>query len=379
MNTASPRVDADADVARDIDRGVTALRRRVALGLFLGGFADGTFVLAIGLATLVLVGRVFGVVLAPSTLWLALFVVPALLGVWRVRTRGVTPSEAALHLDRRLSLAALLSTSAETDASAWSDRVSVRIRDAGSVLPRVRTGRLAARTLVPLAALLGVWCLPDPEVAPPIPPNPLFREALARLEQKIDLLERERVLEPEAVQEHRDRADALERKAEQGDATPWSDLDALAEKLTRATDEKSSALERLASDLAELASGRTGADGSKSAGERLAELANAARAAGLAPRISPELAKKLGLDRPGASIDPSLLSTDPATWKALAEALAAATNDRLAELARAGLVDGRELADLQKLLAGDPSSDPFEDGDKVCAICDGKRPEECGT
>ena len=298
MDPAYPPSAAPLTAA--VARSVAALRRRVALAVFLGGFAEALGALALGGAAAVLVARLFGGTLGPSPLWLALLAPATAFGLFRVRRRGLDPASAAHHLDRRLGLATLLSTSVEVDASAWSERLAAGVAGADEARPRLRIGRVALRALVPVTALVATWLLPPPDVAPVLVPNPLFREALARFERKLDLLEREAVLEPEPVRETRERIEALERKAESGEQAPWSDLDALAERLARATDEKTDALDRLQSELSELAHGEAGADASKTDAERLADLANEAQAAGLVPRIDPELAKRLGLDRPGS-------------------------------------------------------------------------------
>lgn len=363
-----------------VERGVAALRRRVAIGVFLGGFAEAVGALALAGAAGVVVARLFGVTLGPSPYWLVLLVPAAVFGALRVRSRGLDSASAAHHLDQRLSMAALLSTSVETDASAWSQPLSAGVAKVDRALPSLRWGRYAICGLAPAAVLAATWLFPPPEVAGPLAPNPLFREALARFERKVDLLEKEKVIEPEPLRESRERLEALAKKAESGEQAPWSDLDALAEKLARATDEKAASLDRLSSDLSELALGNPGSDPAESEADRLAELAQAAHDAGLFARIDPELAKKLGLDQPGAKLDASKLAAlDAKTMKELAKALSGAAAARLGELARAGLVDAKGFADLASLLAGNPSNDPFRNGDKMCPTCHGKRPEECGT
>lgn len=344
-------------------RGVESLRRRVALGVAVAAFGDAVGVLAlVGIGTVV-VARLFGVALVPSPLWLLALLPAGAYAAARVRRQGLDSSAAAEHLDRRLGLSSLLASSVEADASAWSASIDARASKSDEVLPRVHGGRALLRAALPVAGLLATGLLPPPtELA--TPSNPLFREAVSRFESNLELAEKEKILEPEPVKEIRERVESLEKKAEAGETAPWSDLDALAEKLARATDEKARGLEHLSQEASALASGSAGGatPSPLSAEERLAALLEDAKAAGIASRIDPALAKELGLDKPGATVDLSKLAgMDAQQRAALAKALSEAAASRLGELSRSGLSKLGSTS-LAELLASDPSADPFRDG-----------------
>ncbi|MBK9129898.1 MAG: hypothetical protein IPM13_19285 [Phycisphaerales bacterium] len=55
---------------------LSAFRRRLHLGLALGGLADGLAALALTLVGVIVVARIFGLVLTPRPEWAAALVVP---------------------------------------------------------------------------------------------------------------------------------------------------------------------------------------------------------------------------------------------------------------------------------------------------------------
>ena len=291
-------------------RAIGAWRGRVIAGLFLGGFADALAACCgVAVATLLLL-RVFGVAPVPSAAWVALLALPVAYGVWRAREGRPTDLECAVPLDRRLGLSGWLLTGLETSTDAWTGPVEEgleagRLRDA---LPRVRVVRLLARGLPALALLGGVLLLPPP-TADAGAGNPAVLEALRHLEERLDALAVEPKLEERAPEPLRERLEDLRREAEKGKDVAWADVDAVAERLERKTEEKAAALEKARSALAQATASPSGAHDGATKSELMAAGLEAALEAGLLPTLSPELAKALEAagatpgrqDRPGGA------------------------------------------------------------------------------
>lgn len=376
-------------------------RRRVRLGLAVGGVADGLALTAlVGVAALLAL-RLFGVHATPHPAWAAAAVVPALLAVVRVRARDLPLAVCAAHLDRRLGMEGMLVAGTERDASAWRPRLADGLAGARDAAPRVRWGRAATRTLVPWAALGGVLLLPPP-YDPVRGPDAAIVRALADVERRLEALAQARGLREETRDALRERVAEVKARAERGEPLSWADVDAAADRLVRDAERRAADLARARAALGAFAREAGASGGGEKARADLAHRLDEAGKAGLLEGLPETLQATVdGARRDGASaggtkdgastgtetdhgvgqggIDPSRLPEDAEAMKALAEAMAATAGERLEGVAAAGAISAEDLAALEALLEGDPLAKAWKETDgEPCTLCHGDRPEGCG-
>jgi hypothetical protein len=380
-------------IGRGAARALARWRLRVRIALLLGGFVDGVAAVAIVGVAALLVLRLFGVApftglfagtASPSPWWAALFAVPVLAALIRLRRADPSDADVALHVDRRLETEGLLLFGLEQDAPEWTTRLDARLGDVTAALPRMRWGRLVARAALPLAALAGVLLLPPPASAPDHEFSAALNSALDRFEKRLEEIKKNEGLHEEAKQELSQRLETMKDRNERGEPPSWSDLDTAQEKMDRETNKRAAELLRAKAEMGAFSDEKHG-DPSKSAADReamkaeMAALLDDAEKAGLLDSASREAAAKAGLDPDsGAPIDSKRLSGDAATLAALAKALEATAGQRLEGLAKAGAISLADLEALKKLMEGDPIAAKFTGGAEVCPECHGDRPEGCG-
>jgi hypothetical protein len=172
----------------------------------------------------------------------------------------------------------------------------------------------------------------------------------------------------------------MKDRQEKGAAPSWSDLDAAEEKMARE-------VSRRAADLAKAKAAMSGFAGERhesgeAAKAEMSALVDDAERAGLldeSSKAAAEAMRSAGLDpsRGAEGIDPNALKADAAALEALAKALADTAGARLDSLEQMGAIDAADLEALRKLMEGDPIAAKFGEGDEVCSVCHGDRPEEC--
>ena len=374
MDRPAPPPAAAPDAVSAEAHALRRWRRRIGGALFLGGCVDAFAVLAVGGAATLLGLRLFGVAVDPHPSWLAALVLPLAYGGLRARRGLPTPAEAALQIDRRLSLEGHLLTGTEVDASAWRARWAPRLAEVGAALPRVRGTRLLLRALPAAALLATVLLLPPPALARArgVVANPAVKDALERFEAKLEKLVEEKVLRPEVRESLEKRLEALKERVERSDPVPWSDVDTLHESLDREQGRTAASLEKTRAAAASLAAKDGQGDDGRPDREQAAQMLEAAHDARLTETLSPEL-RKAAEAATGAdgAVDAGLLPDDAKTLDALAEALGATAGERLGELAESGVISPGELAELEKLLAGDSQGNPFSEAERACPLCKG--------
>jgi len=344
------------------------LTRRVRWALFLGAFADATLVLAASLTGLLLVAQVLGIHYAPASWWWGLFAVPLVFGIARAWLTIPSRARFTQWLDRYAGFEGLLLTSLERDATSWNHELARRVQAAGSRLPALRANGLIRRTCLPLLLLMAVLLLPPPAPPPIAAGKHLIEEALASIEDKIELSHEEGKIEDSTAAELATKLKQLRDGLEAGESITWSDVDALEARLGQEESLHAGKLAKLDSGLAsamnKLGNGKTGAD----ATAELAELLGQAAETGLLAELPDSLLDDLGLTReeleklrglpPGSNqkagtseLPASMLALTPEQRAKLMKALAQATAAQLGQLADPGLapLSPATLAELAKL------------------------------
>ena len=214
---------------------VTSFARAVNRRVWLGRVLQGLAVVLVLWAALLVVLRVMGLYLAPTWWWLLAALPASVWATWRLRGEALTPSGAAVHLDRRLQLDGLLLTVA-AGGSGLGERAAKRVTAAlprrRAVVPLVRWRRVLPPPLLAGTLLLLVAMMPMPE--PVVPPQsmPAVELAVDKLEEEFERLAREELLEEEA-QELEEKFAALRQQLDQGEIPEWSELDRLDARLDR--------------------------------------------------------------------------------------------------------------------------------------------------
>lgn len=341
---------------------LSAFRRRLHLGLALGGLADGLAAMALTLAGVIVVARIFGLVLTPRPEWAAALVVPLVWAGVRVRRGGLPPLSQAAHLDVRLGLEGLLLTAVETHSPAWQEHLRTKLTGLRRGLPRIHARALLVRAAVPAAFLLGVCLLPPP--APPDPTrNPQVAQALIDVEQQLELAAERGVIPEPKLEELSNRVAELRERMAGGENVGWSDVDALRERMAQERGMREDALQKTAHALAALRAGSSQSQSDSSsigdpgdADARAQDLMRAAAAAGLLSKLPAGIDAQAGL------------AGDPAALDALADALAKLAREDV--LAMQGMLgegqafEGADL-DLQALLDQLGEGGAGGDGDPV--------------
>lgn len=345
-----------------------AFRRRLHLGLALGGLADGLAATALTLAGVIVVARIFGVVFTPRPEWAAALVVPLVWAGVRVRQGGLPPLSQAAHLDVRLGLEGLLLTAVETRTSTWQEHLGTRLQDLRRGLPRIQGRALLVRAGVPAAFLLGVCLLPPP--APPEPThNPQVAQALVDVEQQLELAAARGVIPEPKLEELSNRVTELRERMASGENVGWSDVDALRERMAQERGMREDALQKTAHALAALRAGASQSQSEASsigdpgdAEARAQDLMRAAAAAGLLSKLPAGIDAQAGL------------AGDPAALDALADALAKLAREDVQAmqgmLGEGQTLEGADL-DLQALLDQLGEGARGGDGDPVAGAMPG--------
>lgn len=324
-----------------------AFRRRLHLGLALGGLADGLAATALTFACTIVVARIFGLVLIPRPEWAVALVVPLVWAGVRVRRGGLPPLSQAAHLDVRLGLEGLLLTAVETRAPTWQEHLRAKLKGLRRGLPRIQGRALLVRAGVPAVFLLGVCLLPPP--APPDPTrNPQVAQALADVEHLLELAAARGVIPEPKLEELSNRVTELRERMASGENVGWSDVDALRERMAQERGMREDALQKTAHALAALRAGASQSQSDSSsigdpsdADARAQDLMRAAAAAGLLSKLPAGIDAQAGL------------AGDPAALDALADALAKLAREDVQAmqgmLGEGQTLEGADL-DLQALL-----------------------------
>ncbi|MFK7740254.1 MAG: hypothetical protein AB8H80_08015 [Planctomycetota bacterium] len=166
--------------------------------------------------------------------WLLLAVAAVLAGVvaWR---RPIDRVAAYAHLEQRLGTDGLLLMVAERGAAAgeWRQVLAPMLKDAPSVMPKLRVARLAVRPLLAAGALFALQWLPQPD---PLEPEGRHAGALAveRLAREVDEVCELATLEPELRAELQRDVRELERRLADEEAPDlWRAIDNLRARLER--------------------------------------------------------------------------------------------------------------------------------------------------
>lgn len=339
-----------------------AFRRRLHLGLALGGLADGLAATALMLACVIVGARIFGLVLTPRPEWAAALVVPLVWAGVRVRRGGLPPLSQAAHLDVRLGLKGLLLTAVETRSPTWQEPLRAKLKGLRRGLPRIHGRALFVRAAVPAVLLLGVCLLPPPALPDPTR-NPQVAQALIDVEQQLELAAERGVIPEPKLEELSNRVTELRERMASGENVGWSDVDALRERMAQERGMREDALQKTAHALAALRAGASQSQSEASsigdpgdADARAQDLMRAAAAAGLLSKLPAGIDAQAGL------------AGDPAALDALADALAKlAREDVLAMQGMLGegqALEGADL-DLQALLDQLGEGGAGGDGDPV--------------
>lgn len=342
--TAMPRTPATAAIA--------AFGRRAWFGAFVAEIATAVTVAAVVGATTLIALRLVGHHAAPHPAWALVGLPVVAFAWWRARASRLAPATAAAWLDRRLHANGLLLCAQD---GALADTVqeaqlAARLQHAAAAMPVIRWRRLAPAPTVALVVLTIVAMLPPPP-PPPIPQGGAVARELERAAEGIrDLLARG-VVPEDTKRELENKLQDLQQRVAAGDVPDWRDVDQLEQRLDR---------ERLLQELADPAALRPNdggaakhdgavADAAKVTAERLAAVADALDAAGLAAQLPEGLRAMLENARGEHGLDAAALAKDAAALQKLAEAMAGAAGD-LAKLDVRGKLDGKQLADLQQIV-----------------------------
>ena len=358
-----------------IEREIRRFLGRVRAARFVGGLCEALLVLVLGLAAILLVLRLFGIAVTPSPWW-ALLGLPAI--AWAalgVRRLNFGRRAGAVHLDRRLEMDGLLVTALERNTAAYEGRLQTKLREAREALPKMRARPLFARLGIAALVLVVVLLLPAP-VSDARAANPIVAEMLEEYEEKLAALEENEGLREETREELERRLDNLESRFEQTGELAWKDLDALEQATEQEQAMHAARLAKAQQDLAAFARGddEQSAAGGAAAAQRMAELLQDAKAAGLLDKLPAELRNKLGAgteNMDGAGLEGAL---DAESMKQLATALSQAAGDKLSGLEGTGLPEGLSPASLDELLAGTDVEALFG---KPCKLCSGKGDKDC--
>ncbi len=340
------------------------VRQRVTLALFLSAFAQATLVCSLVLAVTMLAGRVLGppalvAALAPNRWWLVVGALPFAWAIWRVGHDRTSDGCLRAWLDHALELRSLLLAAGEVDAGAWQGQLDRRLNEAGAVRPSLAWRALALRAL-PGLLFLGVVLLLPPPAKPPLAHGSRAKEqALAELRERLEDRQEQGVLSEQHAEELGERLHELDAALAQHGDVSWNDVDAAMAKLDQLSDAHTASLERAARELERLASGASQSADPQASLARMAEQLARQGALSTLPQSARDALQAAGLGSPAGkpdaspspAIDAGKLPRSPAALAKLAQALAEAARQQLSELSKAGLVDAKELADLNELVA----------------------------
>ncbi len=358
-------------MARSIDQEIRRFQRRVGWARFVGGTCEALVVVSIGLATVLLALRLFGVVPEPSAWW-ALLALPAVgWGVLAARRLGFSRRLGAAHLDQRLGLDGLLLTALERDTRAYDARIRARLAEAQAAQPRLRLQAPLLRVGLAAVVVLVLLVLPDP--APDAAAaNPIASETLEAYEEKLAALEKQEGLQEETREELAKRLDELQQDFKKDGQVGWKDLDAFEQAMQHEQSLQGARIEHARQDLAAFARGEDEslAAGARAAAERMAALLAGAQSAGLLDRLPEGMRAQLGTLASENDAAGLAKAFDATALRQLAAALAQCADDKLGELAEAGLAapSSIPLPSLEELMQGVDMKDVFG---KPCSLCKG--------
>jgi hypothetical protein len=326
-------------VARTLEQSIDRVRARVFRAVF-----ASTLLIWLGIGTFVagcialLVRGAFD--LDPARAALA-FVPLALIPfhAWRVaRRKSLSRAGAAAWLDVQTGCDGALITSFEIDDPAWSDRVERALATA-VVLPRARLKKPLLTVLAGCAFATAALCVEIPRDA--LGPSVALQAAnVAQVEEKLATLEEEVTLQPELAEELHETLNRL--KDDDALANPESAFEAADRAAERLANEAESKAEAAESARDALAGAAASADRNPDAAQK--ELESAMKAitdAGLAKGLNEALSNELGL----SSLElPPGMKLEAAKIEALSGKLSDKLGEKLAKLAKAGLLKPAQFA-----------------------------------
>lgn len=370
-------------MAAPIEREIRRFQRRVAWARFVGATCQAIVALTILLAATLLTLRLFGVSARPTAWWFVL-VLPALAwGVLASRRLGFSRRLGAVHLDQRLALAGLLVTALERDTGAYDERIRARLAEAAAAQPRLRLRAPLLRLGVAVAIVGVLLFLPDTPTSASAS-NPLAVEALEVYEEKLAALQKEDGLQERTREDLERRLDELKQDFHKDGQVGWKDLDAFEQSLQHEQALQAARIERARQDFAAFARGddESLAAGPSAAAERLAALLAGAESAGLLERLPEGMRAELATLAEDASAAGRSEAFDATAMRRLAAALAQTADDKLGDLAAAGLAqagsaEAAGLASLDDLLQGVDMTAVFGEPCEQCKGAGKQGEEDC--
>lgn len=314
-------------MARNLAASIARVRSRIAALVFAHAFLSALAVAALAAGIAVLVGRTAFAVEHVDARWIALPVVAAIVfGVFRARERRMSASGAAAWLDVR-------SGGRGDVVQAFESGDAAAILAIAPVLPRARLGRPAAFALAGAAFVVLASLVPVPKSL--LEPSLALQQAqVDRAQEKLATLEEEIRLDPEAADDLHAQLDRLETGDGLGDLqSAFEALDGAQAALEERAQSSAEAMEA-ALDGLEAAAGAETAEVARNDLERaLAEL----RKAGVEGDLAQQVEAQAGELATGARLD-------PAKSMQLSKHASKVLGEKLAKLAKAGLLKDGKLA-----------------------------------
>lgn len=314
-------------MARNLAASIARVRARIAALVFAHAFLSALAVAALATGIAVLVSRTAFAAEHVDARWSALPIgAAALFGLWRARERRLSASGAAAWLDVRSGGRGDLVHAFESGDSARPLAIT-------DVLPRARLGRpaalaLAASAFVGLSALVPV---PASLFAPSIA---LQRAEVDRAQEKLATLEEEIRLDPEAAEDLRAQLERLEAGEGLGDLrSAFEALDGAQSALEEHAQASAEAMEAALDGLEAAA----GADSAEAARDDLERALQELRKAGVEGDLAQKVEARAGELALGAQLD-------AAQGMQLSKEASKVLGEKLAKLAKAGLLKDRKLA-----------------------------------
>lgn len=323
----------------DLSRTVSRLRRTIAL-LLAARFAliaETRWFLAWGVAALAL--RYIGVptvvcVAAGAATALAVAIVSIVRGVRAVPAAG----DVAALMDSRLNCGGLLAASSTVPLGAWSPSALLAAPPRVVWKPRRHLVLLAMSSLFVAASLLVPINRADAAQRVNV------ADDVKRLEDRVALLEEEKVVPPERAETFREALESAETTAAGDVAKAWETLDTLEEETSRLGAEAGEDGVRDAQSLAEIEAASSALDG---AGLAASDLANAmGELAAEVSRVAAEnetLQTTLSPELEAAIAKNALTAEQLKKLGAAAGAAKGALRNRMSKLGRGGLLDPKTL------------------------------------
>jgi hypothetical protein len=320
-------------LARNLEHSIELVRTRVFRAVFGSTFLSwlGAGLFGLGCVALLLRAALDMDLARAALVFAPLAVVPFL--AWRIAQRkSLSRAGAAAWLDVRAGSTGAVVTSFETDDGSWGARVDHALAQTLE-LPRARLWRPALLALG--GATFGTLALLVQIPRTPLGPSIALQAAsVARVEEKLATLEEEVTLQPEVAAELHETLNRL--KDDDALANPESAFEAADRAAERLEKEAESRAEAAESAREGLAAAAASADANPDAAQKdldaaLKELSKAGLARGLRGALSSEL----GL----SSLEiPAGMKLDGAKVEALSGELATKLGNKLAKLAKAGLL-----------------------------------------